>query len=96
MGADRVSGVGVVAMNRFRRWMQSVPSRWRGTYVEVGAEHVERLGVGAIFEADPALEQRRQSARLSLGDVQVKALRLIETHPDAVEIHQQEDYPPIG
>jgi hypothetical protein len=84
-------------LKALRSFLRSVPARLTGSRVSVGSEHVTRLSSAAKFPPDELLERRIKAAREVMGTVEVKALRLIETHPDADTVHAAEDFHgPIG
>lgn len=92
--ATQIAGAFVTRWSRFRSWLRSAPARFDGTHI---ADHdpLTHLGIGATFEPSDKIVSfyRENKDRPTV----VKALRLVETHPDADKIHAAEDFNlPIG
>lgn len=80
--------------SRFRSWLRSAPARFNGTHI-ADADPLTHLGIGATFTPSDKIVSfyRENRDRPTV----VKAVRLIDTHPDAPAVHAAEDFHgPIG
>lgn len=73
-------------LHRLRAYLTSVPSRVDGSFVSPGSESVTNLSTRAEFKADEALERKIAAARIAMGTVEMKPLRMVGQNSDFGEV----------